>query len=158
MFHVTVLTLSFIGGFWTDISKCYDGGTTKLIFFKGASATKRFARSRIFRYGCLKIFWAKGKKTREGRTALIKCQCHISPQNNEIFHVKAPQNSFISATSPLCEKSTKKAPSFLGMLTFSVWTNFLKCGNRCACVLFKGCIQVQNRNKQRHTHGTYIRW
>ena len=35
-------------------------------FFIGASATKRFARSRIFRYGCLKIILSKTQKAREG--------------------------------------------------------------------------------------------
>ena len=37
-----------------------------LIFFIGASATKRFARSRIFRYGCLMIILSNRHKEREG--------------------------------------------------------------------------------------------
>ena len=67
-----LLTLLSIGGFWTDISKCSEGGgKTKFIdffFFIGASATERFARSSIFKYGCHKIILNKRQK-REGRTA-----------------------------------------------------------------------------------------
>ena len=33
-------------------------------YFIGASATKRFARSRIFRYKCLQIFLSKRQKAR----------------------------------------------------------------------------------------------
>ena len=55
---VIYLTLSFMASFQTHISKCSErGGKTKFLdfFFIEASATKRFARSRIFRYGCLMI-------------------------------------------------------------------------------------------------------
>ena len=48
MFHVTVLTLSFIGGFWTDISKCSDGGTTKLIFFKRGIGNQKVCKVKNF--------------------------------------------------------------------------------------------------------------
>ena len=37
-----------------------------LIFFIGASVTKRFARSRIFKYGRLKIILSKRQREREG--------------------------------------------------------------------------------------------
>ena len=50
----------------------WEGGKTKFLdfFFIGASATKRFARSRIFRHGCLMIILSKGKKKgKVGRTA-----------------------------------------------------------------------------------------
>ena len=42
------------------------GKTKFVVFFKGASATKRLTRSRIFRYGCLKIILSKRQKTSEG--------------------------------------------------------------------------------------------
>ena len=61
----TQLTLSSIGGFWTDISKYSERGFFD-VFSKGASATKRFARSRIFKYWLPQDILSKGKKTRWG--------------------------------------------------------------------------------------------
>jgi len=58
-----------MGGFQTHISKCSERGVNinfLIFFFIGASASKRFARSRIFRYGCLKIILSKRQKAREG--------------------------------------------------------------------------------------------
>ena len=52
-----------------------EGGKTKfldLFIFIGASATKRFARSRIFRYGCFMIFLSNRQKEREGGAYRIK--------------------------------------------------------------------------------------
>ena len=47
----------------------WEGGKTKFLdfFFTGASAAQRFARSSIFRYGCLKIILSKRQKGRGGR-------------------------------------------------------------------------------------------
>ena len=66
MIYCTVLTLSFIYGFWTDILKCFKGDKTRFFyfFFIGASAIKRFARSRIFRVPQDNIEY-KAKKTRD---------------------------------------------------------------------------------------------
>ena len=56
--HDFILTLSRMAGFQTFFSKRSERGVKlNLIFFKGASTTKRFARSKIFRYGCLMIFF-----------------------------------------------------------------------------------------------------
>ena len=46
----------------------WEGGKTKFLdfFFIRASATKRFARSRIFKYGCLVIILRNRQKEREG--------------------------------------------------------------------------------------------
>ena len=48
----------------------WQGGKTKFLdfFFIGASATKRFARSRIFKYGCLMIFLSNREKEGIGRS------------------------------------------------------------------------------------------
>ena len=54
VFIVTILTLSGMGGFWTNILKCSEGEGAIFFFFFFfilTSATKRFAKSRIFRYG-----------------------------------------------------------------------------------------------------------
>ena len=61
-----ILTLTPMGGLWTDISKCSEGegrGTT--FFFIGTFATKRFARSRIFRYGLFHDILSKRRRKRE---------------------------------------------------------------------------------------------
>ena len=52
--------------------KCSERGKTKYLdfFFIEASATKCWEKSRMFRYGCLMIFWVKGKKPRGGVTVL----------------------------------------------------------------------------------------
>ena len=50
-FSFRLLTLLSMGGFWTVISKCSEGEGDQVFFFAGTSATKRFARSIIFRYG-----------------------------------------------------------------------------------------------------------
>ena len=57
-------------GFWADISKCSEEEENKFLdfIFIGTSATKRFARSRSFRYGLSDDILSKGKeKGREGR-------------------------------------------------------------------------------------------
>ena len=61
------LTLSSMAGFQTHISKCSERGVKLnfMIFFIGASATKRFARSRI-RYGLPQDILSKRQKAREG--------------------------------------------------------------------------------------------
>ena len=64
--EVTV-TLSRMAGFQNPYFKVlWEGGKTKFLdfFFIGASATKRLARSRIFRYGCLMIIWSNRQKER----------------------------------------------------------------------------------------------
>ena len=48
-----------MGGFWTNISNF-------LFIFVGASATKSFVRSRIFRYRLPRNVLNKGQKTWEG--------------------------------------------------------------------------------------------
>ena len=61
------LTLSAMAGFQTHISKCSERGVELNFldfFLKWASATKRFARSRIFRYGCLMIILSNRQKER----------------------------------------------------------------------------------------------
>ena len=65
------LTLSAMAGFQTHISKCSERGVK--LYFIGASATNRFTRSRVLRYGCLKIILRKRQKEREGkgRTAMV---------------------------------------------------------------------------------------
>ena len=58
-----------MAGFQAHISKCSERGVELnfFFFFIGASATKRFAGSRIFTYGCLMIFLSNRQKEREGR-------------------------------------------------------------------------------------------
>ena len=53
------------GGFWTDFQR---GGKTKFFdfFSLGASATKRFARSIIVRYGLRQDILSRRQKAREG--------------------------------------------------------------------------------------------
>jgi len=58
-----------MAGFQSHISKCSERGVKLFFFFFyfiGAFATKRFARSRIFRYGCLMIILSNRQKEREG--------------------------------------------------------------------------------------------
>ena len=63
-----MFTLSGMGGFWTDILKCSEGKGDKFffLFFIRTSATKRFAGSRIFRYGLPQDILSKRKRKREG--------------------------------------------------------------------------------------------
>ena len=54
----------------TYFNVLWEGGKTKFLdfFFIAAFATKRFARSRILRYGCLMIILRKRQKERGGGT------------------------------------------------------------------------------------------
>ena len=62
------LTLPSTGGFWTDFQSALRGGKTIfLIFFIGASAKKRFARSKIFGYGLPQDILSKKAKSKGGR-------------------------------------------------------------------------------------------
>jgi len=58
-----------MGGFWTDIPKCSEGEGGQFFFFFfffiGTSATKRFARSRIFRYGLPQDILNKRQRIKE---------------------------------------------------------------------------------------------
>ena len=64
------LILPSTGGFWPIFQSALRGGKIIFFFFIGEFATKRFARSRIFRYGCLKKMLSKSKRQgREGRRA-----------------------------------------------------------------------------------------
>ena len=58
------LTLSCTGGFWTNFQIFLRGGKTKFLdfCFIWAFEIKRFARSRIFRYGLPQDVLCKGKK------------------------------------------------------------------------------------------------
>ena len=62
------LTLSSMDGFWNDIAKCSEGEGDQIFrfFFIGKSATKKFARSRIFRYGLFNVILSKRQRKREG--------------------------------------------------------------------------------------------
>ena len=66
-----LLTLPSTGGFWTDFSKCSERGLKRIFnfFFLRGSATKRFARSRIFRYGLPQDILSKRQKSFEGLTS-----------------------------------------------------------------------------------------
>ena len=72
--YMIKLTLSAMAGFHTHISKCSEKGVKLhfMIFFIGASATKRFARSRINRYWCLMIILSNRQKEREGGPPWLK--------------------------------------------------------------------------------------
>ena len=64
--YAKVLNPPSMGGFWTDISKSSEGEGDEIFrfFFRGTSATKRFARSRILRYGLSHDILSKGKEKR----------------------------------------------------------------------------------------------
>ena len=57
-----------------------EGDKTKFLdfLFIGASATKWFARSRIFKYGCLKIILSIRQKAREG-VGYVHCAAPPTP-------------------------------------------------------------------------------
>ena len=110
-----MLTLSPMAGF---------RGKTKFLGFcsDAPSATKRFARSRIFRYGCLMIFLSNRQKEREGGGAVRPSLPFSLPFTQNYLEATIPENSW--PCKPFCcgcpyDKKIKKF-SFTGF-SFFVW-------------------------------------